>query len=75
MADYDAPPQLGEIPQRSELRVPTLQSNMNDNPANSSLQSTKDAIYDSEVSKTQIHTAESNTKANTVTCFQFLLLA
>ncbi|KAL8795612.1 MAG: hypothetical protein Q9195_001850 [Heterodermia aff. obscurata] len=44
----DAPPQLGEIPQRSELSVPTLQSNMADNSANGSLQNTKDALYDSK---------------------------
>ena len=55
----DAPPQLGEIPQRSELSVPTLHSNMSNNPANGSLQSTKDTLYDSKVCSTKLLAVES----------------
>lgn len=50
----DAPPQLGEIPQRSEMSVPTLQSNLDNQNAstngNTSIQNAKDSIYTSEVS-------------------------
>lgn len=55
----DGPPQLGEIPQQSEISVPTLKSTMAANgssaangpqPAsNTSLQNAKDNIYNSEV--------------------------
>lgn len=55
----DGPPQLGEIPQQSEISVPTLKSTMETNgssagngpqPAsNTSLQNAKDNIYNSEV--------------------------
>lgn len=50
----DAPPQLGEIPQRSEMSVPTLQSNLDNNTSstngNASIQNAKDSIYNSKVS-------------------------
>lgn len=45
----DAPPQLGEIPQSSQFRVPTLQSNMDSNSSNSDVQSAKNNLYNSQV--------------------------
>ncbi|KAL8828200.1 MAG: hypothetical protein Q9191_002727 [Dirinaria sp. TL-2023a] len=46
----DHPPQLGEIPQRSELQIPTLSSSeMDSNPSNDSIQGAKNAIYDSKI--------------------------
>ena len=71
----DAPPQLGEIPQRSELSVPTLQSNMSDNPANGSLQNTKDALYDSKVCNSQLLAVDSIRQADFIDRWQSLLLA
>ena len=69
----DAPPQLGEIPQRSELSVPTLQSNMNDNR---SLQNTKDALYESKVCTIQqLLAIESIRQADFISRWQSLLLA
>lgn len=56
----DGPPQLDEIPQQSEISVPTLKSTMETNgpsagngprsDSNTSIQNTKDSIYNSEVS-------------------------
>lgn len=56
----DGPPQLGEIPQQSEISVPTLKSTMGTNgpsagndlhsDSNTSIQNAKDSIYNSEVS-------------------------
>ncbi|MCJ1228755.1 hypothetical protein MMC12_005418 [Toensbergia leucococca] len=47
----DAPPQLGDIPQRSEMTVPTLKSNADyGTNGNSSVQNVKDTMYSSEVS-------------------------
>jgi hypothetical protein len=49
----DAPPQLGEIPQQSEMSVPTLSSNMDSNTTangNGSVQNAKDTMYNSQVS-------------------------
>lgn len=56
----DGPPQLGEIPQQSEISVPVLKSNMESNgpsagngshsDSNTSIQNAKDSIYNSEVS-------------------------
>ena len=66
----DAPPQLGEIPQRSELSVPTLQSNMSDNR---SLQNTKDALYESKVCIIQqLLAIESICQANFISRWQSL---
>lgn len=55
----DGPPQLGEIPQQSEISVPTLKSTMETNgpsagngpqpDSNTSIQNAKDTIYNSEV--------------------------
>lgn len=55
----DGPPQLGEIPQQSEIIVPTLKSTMAANgsstgnvpqpTSNTSLQNAKDNIYNSKV--------------------------
>lgn len=53
----DQPPQLGEIPQRSELHIPTLSSsNMDSNPSNDSFQGAKNTIYDSKVSFESLQT-------------------
>ena len=52
----DAPPQLGEIPQQSEMSVPTLSSTVDSNTAtngNASVQNAKDSIYNSQVSTMQ----------------------
>ncbi len=52
----DAPPQLGNIPQYSEMNIPTLQSNAHNRAAqpsangNPSLQNAKDSMMSSEVS-------------------------
>ena len=56
MAD-GAPPQLGDIPQYSEMHIPTLSSTGNNGAAstqptangNSSVENTKNAVYSSEV--------------------------
>lgn len=55
----DGPPQLGEIPQQSEISVPTLKSTMETNgssagngphpDSNASIENAKDSIYNSEV--------------------------
>lgn len=55
----DAPPQLGEIPQQSELNVPTIKSQNDGNAASNgtgnfnataSYQNAKQSLYHSEVS-------------------------
>lgn len=51
----DAPPVLGDIPQHSEMNIPTLASTngTNDGPTvngNSALESAKASVYNSEVS-------------------------
>jgi hypothetical protein len=56
----DAPPQLGEIPQQSELNVPTMKSQIDGNAAygngngnfnaNNPYQNVKESLYHSEVS-------------------------
>jgi hypothetical protein len=58
----DAPPQLGEIPQQSELNVPTMKSQTDGNDAygnghgngnfsaNNPYQNVKETLYHSEVS-------------------------
>jgi len=51
----DAPPMLGDIPQHSEMNIPTL-SSTNDSTdtlianGNTSLENAKAAVYNSEVS-------------------------
>lgn len=48
----DAPPQLGEISHSSELKVPTVQTNMDGNTytnGNTTLQDAKDNVYNSKV--------------------------
>ena len=52
----EAPPQLGEIPQQSEMSVPTLSSTMDSNTTangGTSVQNAKDSIYSSQVSSKQ----------------------
>lgn len=52
----EAPPQLGEIPQQSEMSVPTLSSTMDNNTTangGTSVQKAKDSIYNSQVSSMQ----------------------
>lgn len=60
----DAPPQLGEIPQQSELHVPTIKTQHDANAstngsgnynATSTYQSAKDSVYNSEVSYPLFH--------------------
>ena len=54
----DAPPQLGEIPQQSELNVPTIKSQDDANASTNgsggynvtaTYQNAKDSVYNSEV--------------------------
>ena len=49
----DTPPQLGSIPQHSEMNIPTLSSTTDSTPAtangNNSVQNAKDTVSNSEV--------------------------
>lgn len=46
----DTPPQLGQIPQQSGFRIPTLTSNMEGSNGPQQVENAKASIYDSKVS-------------------------